>query len=132
MTSLFAVPSRVPIGTDDNGRPVMITRAWLDFINEQLFNRVGGTTAPTNSELVVDMHDDAGIEEMKLDLFSTRDGISQGPPPAVLAIPDDQSQAPPGAFFSPTEDPSARLEALEARVQTLIRQIDDLKQGTLS
>ncbi len=131
MADIFTVPARVPIGRDAENRPVMIEPAWLNYLGKQVYERIGGVSAPDNAELVVDLHDDAGIEELKADLFNTRDGINQGPPPQPLIAEEDQ--APRGEFPSPVkEDPSGRIEALEAIVYDLSRQINDIRQGTFT
>lgn len=124
---LFSVPSRVPIGRDADGRPVMIDRAWLDYLGQQLFYRVGGTNAPTNAELVVDMSDDAGLEELKEAFFKAVDGLGAIPPPREPIQFDDQ--APPGAFFAPDPPQDGRIQALEEEVSRLRTVVEGISQG---
>lgn len=138
---IFPVPARVPIGKDADGRPVMIERAWLDYFCQQLFNRVGGETAPTNSELVVDMSDDAGLEELKSEFFKAADGLASTPPrsetlptddqapPGAFFTPPQDDTAPPGAFFTPDAPQDARIQALESEVAQLRAIVDGLMQG---
>lgn len=114
MSTLTSPAYRVPIGIDAEGRPVMADRAFFDYIAGQLFARVGGAIAPTNSELVVDMHDDAGIEEMKHDLYRSRDAINQ---------------APSGAFFIIGAEEFTRLHAAEAALEDLRKRVSSLEQG---
>ena len=123
MSEVNKQPARVPLVDPSTG---MITRPWYTFF-EQVFLRGGGTYAPSNNELVVDLHDDAGIEEIKADVYRLRDEGRAIPPPTQ--IPDYQDIAPPGAFFMPNEDPSACIEALEALVSRMSQDIDELKQG---
>lgn len=124
---LIPVPARVALGKTPDGQPVFIERPWLDYLSQALFNRVGGTSAPTNSELVVDMHDDAGLEELKSEFFKATDGLASMPPRTDQIPADDQ--APPGAFFSPDSPQDARIQALEAEVAHLRATVHGLMQG---
>ena len=105
------------IGTpliDPNGR---ISRPWWIFF-QGLFDRVGGVQGSSADDLALSMPEDAGIEEVKADLYSLRNSVDVAP---------QFNQA-----SEIKEDPSARLEALEALVSELTRQVDDLKKGTLA
>lgn len=125
MSSVNKQPVRVPLVDPNTG---VITREWYRFF-EQVFVRVGGDEGQTNNELTVDLHDDAGIEEIKLDSYRIRDELNQTPP--IQAQAEYQDQAPTGVFFTPTEDQSGRLESLEAQVQALLIEVEALKQGLL-
>jgi hypothetical protein len=125
MSTLSPFPAQAPIVDPQTGR---LTREGLRFVND-LFARVGGTYGQSNNELTVDLHDDAGIEEIKMELFRTQDGFSQAPPP-IYPQQDDLNQAPPGAFFVPEQDTDARVQQLEAVVAELQKQIEDLRKGT--
>lgn len=125
MSSVNKQPVRVPLVDPNTG---VITREWYRFF-EQMFVRVGGDESQTNNELTADLHDDAGIEEIKLDSYRIRDELNQLPP--IQAQAEYQDQAPTGAFFTPTEDPSGRIEALEAQMQALLIEVEALKQGLL-
>ena len=52
MSALVPIPARVPIGMDGNGRPVYVERAWLDYFNVALFQRVGGITGLTFADIL--------------------------------------------------------------------------------
>lgn len=125
MSTLSPFPAQTPIVDPGTGK---LTREGLRFIND-LFNRVGGTYGQSNNELTVDLHDDAGIEEIKLDVFRTQDALNQSPPPQILSA-DEINQAPPGAFFVPEQDTDARIQQLEALVNEMRKQIEDLRMGT--
>jgi hypothetical protein len=114
MSKLNAQPFRVPLVDPRTG---ILTREWSLYFS-QLFERVGGSDGQSTNELIVDLHDDAGIEEIKFDVYRLRDELNTTP-------------APQGAFFTPEADPHARIEALEALVMRLASEIDALKQGTL-
>jgi len=51
MSKLQIQPPREAIGRDAEGRPVYVTPSWYRYLMVDLFNRVGGTTAPSNNEL---------------------------------------------------------------------------------
>lgn len=48
----------------------------------------------------------------------------------IRQIQSEINTAPPSAFFTPTEDPSSRVEALEALVNQLLLEVESIKQGT--
>lgn len=110
---VFPIRPHIPIGVDAQGRPVLpspdFMRQW-----EGLFKRVGEYAALTNVEL-----EDA--------LAGADDAANSWPPDIQQKEQDDT--APPGAFFTPDAPTDARVEALEALVQTLVSEIEALKQG---
>lgn len=108
-------------------RTGVLTYEGLRFL-QQIFVRIGGTEGQTNQELVQDQYADAGIEELKHEAGKAIDALNQLPP-IEPSLPHSD-QAPPGAFFAPPpEDPSARIEALEAMVAKLQADIAALLQG---
>lgn len=109
---LSFVPPRVPIANADG----TITRPWFLYL-QGVFNRIGGPSAETNTEIVMSGFADAGIEETKAVLFALTQNSLQNPvssQPLVVQI-----------------DPHARLEQLEATVAELVKEIQSLKQSTL-
>lgn len=116
MTTLTPQPPRVPLGTTDNGRPVFITREWLNYLAVQLFDRVGGTDGPSNNELVVSDDDDAGLEELKA---------------SVYRLANDAGQTPPAELQQRVEFLETRLAELVSLVSEVSKEINDIKQGTL-
>lgn len=117
-------PVQVPLVDPKTG---IVTREWYRFF-DQVFVRVGGTEGQTNTELVQDQYADAGIEETKHETFKALDALNQLPPIEPSKQQDDQ--APPGAFFVPTQDDQhARIEALEAQVALLLQAVSALQQG---
>ena len=110
MTIVSAQPARIPLVDPKTG---LITREWMRFF-EAMFVRVGGAHGQSNDELAVDMHDDSGIEEIKLDQFRLRDELNQLPPVQAQALDSPDS---------------GRVEALEAEVSELRKQLDALNQG---
>jgi len=114
MTAIAPYRLDIHIGTTEDGKRVTATPQFWDYFARSLFDRVGGIDAPTNNELVIDMHDDAGLEEFKHEFGKLFDGLNQTPP-----------QQP----AQPEPAPSGRLEALEALVHSLQAEIEGLKQG---
>lgn len=110
MSIVNAQPYRIPLVDPKTG---VITMPWTKFF-QQVFERIGGAEGQTNTELVQDAYADAGIEEMKAEFFKLIDESRSGPPPITQLQQDDQS---------------ARLEAIEAQMHALFKEIDALKQG---
>lgn len=109
---------------DSSGR---LTREWVLFL-QQVWERQGGAGGQTINELVADLPEDAGIEEMRADLYAIRDESRQLPIIETL-VSDEARQLPPSVNV-PVDDPSnGRLEALEALVAKLTNDIEALKQG---
>jgi hypothetical protein len=67
-------PPTVPFGRTIDGRAITIDQAW-DLFLRALVERVGGTEAPSNTELALAQYDDAGLEEMKAELYRLRDDV---------------------------------------------------------
>jgi len=104
------VPPRVPFVDTRTGT---ITREWYLFL-QGIFDRVGGATGQGSTDLVQDMPDDAGLEEVKATLFASRDAVDQAPL-AQLQQTVDQLQA----------ELAAQRELLAEAMKT----IQDLQQG---
>lgn len=75
-------------------------RIWWLFLS-QLWTRTGAAQGQSSDELAVDLPEDSGVEELKDSLNRLSDAVYQ----------------------------SQRIEALEAQMQQLMTQIDELKQG---
>jgi hypothetical protein len=70
---------------------------------QQSYLRNGGVLAPNNNELSVSQLDDAGIEEIKADLYALRDQINSYAS-IVSGLIDDLNNAPihqAGYYFNP-------------------------------
>jgi hypothetical protein len=98
------------------GPNVYIDPAWALYLTKGLFDRVGGHDAPTNLDIAIALHDDAGIEEMRADLYRLQGEAMLWPPVAQAT----------------TESPADGLvQALIAEVAELRKEIDSLKAGTI-
>ena len=110
MSALSRQPARVPLVDPQTG---LVTVPWYRFL-EQLYVRAGGSSGPSTEELSLEMPEDSGVEELKAEFFQLRDQVTA---------------LPPRADYTPTDDPSARIEALEAQVSFLMSEIEAMKQG---
>ena len=110
MSSLSKQPARVPLVDPATG---LITMPWFRFL-EQVYVRAGGADGPTTPELVADLPEDAGVEELKAEFYAFR---------------NEAGSAPPRAESLPADDPSGRIESLEAQLAAAIARIESLEQG---
>lgn len=62
------LPNNIPVLDSNNN----FTPAWYIFM-QQLYTRAGGAVSQSNNDLIIGQLDDAGIEEIKSDLYSLRD-----------------------------------------------------------
>lgn len=104
----------------------MWTRPWLLFLAD-IWDRLGGLQGQSTNDLTADLPEDAGIEELKADVYRDRD-ISQMMPPYVpQALPDDLN--PPRVDPLQVSDVDGRVSALEAQLAYLMAEIQSIKQG---
>lgn len=92
-----------------DGRLSFAANVWL----RDLWLRVGGANAPSNTDLQAQEYADAGIEEAKAQLFAFQDAISKTP-----SLAFDASQL----------DPLSELSSLRAEVDALRNRLDALEQ----
>lgn len=82
------LPNNIDVLDSNNN----FTPAWYLFI-QNLWTRAGGSISQTNNELIAGQLDDAGIEEIKADLYAMRDQISSYAA-VVQGLIDDINNAP--------------------------------------
>lgn len=98
MSIIGLLPPTVPFVTRDD----LVSKEWYMFL-QFLYLRTGGAVSQTNNELITGQFDDAGIEDIKLDLYALRDQAAS----ALIAIQeaiDDVGSAPPSDannFYDP-------------------------------
>lgn len=85
MSTLSPQAARIPIGIDAEGRPVLVTKSWFDLIAVQLYERAGGASGPSTTELVESSFEDAGINEMQSLQYAFEDGQNQRPASEVVS-----------------------------------------------
>lgn len=116
---LFNVPP-IDIRTGQWSRP------WLFFL-QALWERTGGTLGMSVDDLTASLPEDSGIEELRAQFFGLRDTVFMLPPASVVTPGDEQTPPLPSAALP--DDPSGRIEALEALVQRLASDIEAIRQG---
>lgn len=121
------VPPRVQM-VDERG---IITREWYLFF-QGVFDRIGGATGQSSTDLTQDMPDDAGLEETKALLFTGLDGLSQGTPMAQT-LGEAINQDTPMAVL-PQEALSTLIAELQAQrdlIAELTKMVQAIQQGTM-
>jgi hypothetical protein len=87
-SSISIIPNNIPVLDGNNN----FTTAWYIFM-QNLWLRAGGAVSQSNNDLIIGQLDDAGIEEMKADLYAMRDQISIYAA-TVQSLLDDLNNAP--------------------------------------
>lgn len=108
----FVPPRVLPI----DPRTGMFSREWYLFF-QGMFNRIGGSTGESTSDIVASLFEDAGSSETNAVLFATEQALSQYPP---IAVPVS------------IESLSAELSAVRDQVSELVKEIQSLRQGLYS
>jgi len=128
MSTLNLQPPRVPMVEPKTG---MITREWYRFITDS-FARQGGHDAPSNTDLDVAMPEDSGVAELECFVRGVEGAFMQDPPPFPFPTSDEALIQPPQIQVL-----SETLESLQTEIRNcadmiavLMKQIDDIKQGT--
>jgi hypothetical protein len=91
-----------------------INPEWLRYM-QGLFDRAGGTSGPSTSDLSESAYDDAGTEETKAGLYRLEQDIGQFP----------------AAFAAPPEDFVSTLADLREQIPVLRADLEGLRQGIL-
>jgi len=125
-TPLDLFPARVAIGRVD-GKPVFASPEFIRALGD-LFIRVGGANAPSNSELALTDDDDSGLEEFKAELAKALDGLGMQPTPEPVSFTDPMQ--PLVHEHVAVEYLLTELAGLREQVAALQTQINDLQQGT--
>lgn len=121
VSSNVPAPSLPVVGPDGRMSPV-----WFQFFMT-LFRRTGDTQGNTADDQNLAADGGDGLAEIVAQLFSVRDAMHMTPP-TLPAIPNDD-QTPTATPAQPPDDPSGRIEALEAVVQRLQFEVEALRQG---
>lgn len=110
--ALKFVPPRVPLIDSRTG---LISREWFLFF-QGVFERIGGATGPSTTDISSSLFEDAGSGETNSLLFALDRSLNQVPvPPAIIAV--DQLLA--------------EISEMRDTISELRKEIDALKQGTL-
>lgn len=122
--ALKFLPPRVALTDPRTG---LISREWYLFF-QGIFDRVGGSTGSSTTDLSSSLFEDAGSGETNALLFAAEQALSQLPI-QQLSVPDDK-------LLEPRYEPSAvealqtELNGLRELVQELSKELDALKQAT--
>lgn len=123
----MSVASNIPApGTPVVAPDGRMSPVWFQFFMT-LFSRTGGAQGVSSGDLSLELSGDAGVEELKAQVFGLRDVVYMAPP-TPPAMPNDDQGAPMVPVPAP-DDPNGRIEALEAVVQRLQIEIEAIRQG---
>lgn len=111
MSTVTLPRADIPLDRDGTLFPSRDLYRWMRDITE----RGGGVNAPSNSELVVDLPDDAGIEEIKHEFAKRFDALDMAPT-TVLEAPANDNEPAISALMAAIDALRARIEALEQGV----------------
>lgn len=103
------VPPRVALTDPRTG---MVSREWYLFF-QGVFNRIGGTTGSSTTDIVASLFEDAGSSETNAMLFELEQSFNQTP----LTV------------ISTMDTLTAELSTLQDRVAELVKELDSIKQG---
>ena len=122
------VPPRVAFTDPRTG---MITREWYLFL-QGVFDRIGGATGASSSDLNASLFEDAGSGETNAMLFNVDQAFGQLPPAVALPVSEQGfDQAPPDAPLPPVDILLSELAELRSQVAELRKELDAVKQGSL-
>lgn len=131
MSKLFLPNTRHKL-LDANGN---ITHMWMAFFSD-LFTRVGGFNSNTMSEAEAAEFDDAGIEEIKADLYRYRQDVDSVPLVQAMSEQVFSMESAMIAMRDELAGVQAELHNLKAstvreELAQLRAEIDGIKAGTL-
>ena len=124
------VPPRVALVDPRTG---MVAREWYLFF-QGVFNRIGGATGESTTDIVASLFEDAGSSETNATLFATEQALSQYPAVhenTVLldGVAQALAQLPPDTPTLTVESLSAELATVRDQVSELVKEIQSLRQG---
>jgi hypothetical protein len=133
---LRLLPPRVPLVDPKTGN---MSRDWYMFF-QQLYERVGGATAPSNADIAADLFEDAGSGELTAQLFGVSDDLHQAPPVVEALAADDQTpplvpalgvddQTPPSVCCLLPDDQTNEVAELREQVTALTDQLNGAMSG---
>jgi hypothetical protein len=96
---------------DGKRQQVTIDPEWLRYLSQALFERAGGTSGSSTTDLVVSAFEDAGIDDTKV---------------AVERLADEFRLAPV-VQVAPVQDQTDNLANLLAEIDTLRRRVEALE-----
>lgn len=113
--ALKFVPPRVPLTDPRTG---LISREWFLFF-QGVFERIGGATGESTTDLTGSMFEDAGIEESKAFAFGVVQDLGQAP------LPVQMNQDPT------LSELQTSVQELRDLVAELLKEVQVLKQSPI-
>jgi hypothetical protein len=104
VSALFPPPQTRTIGRVDQRGQVTIDIAWFLFLTQGLYERAGGPLGASTVDLEASAFEDAGIEELKLQIYRLTDQIGEM---------------------------GSELNSLRERLTVAYRQLQDINEGQL-
>lgn len=119
------VPPRVSLVDPKTG---MVSREWYLFF-QGVFNRVGGASGESTTDIVASLFEDAGSSETNAMVFGLEQVVGQYSVPTLVDAPQDIS--PAAQQLTQIDNITAELSTLQDRMTELVKELDSIKQGTL-
>jgi hypothetical protein len=127
---LRLLPPRVPLVDPKTG---YMSRDWYMFF-QQLYDRVGGATGPSTTELASDLLDDGGAAGLAAQIFTAVDEYRQQPSTPLPLIAGDQSNEVAGlreqvaTLATQLNGAQSAICQLSSQVSVLLKELDALNQ----
>lgn len=116
------IPPRVPLTDPRTG---VISREWFLFL-QGVFERVGGATGPSTTDISVSLFEDAGTGETNATIFAVDQALSQLPVPGCSVALGDQTPRQEHAQLTHLQ---CELNGLRELVAEMAKEIQALKQA---
>lgn len=121
-------PSRIAIGRTPDGKPILATPEFLRALGK-MFERVGGATGPSTTDLNISDDEDSGLEELRAEQWKHNDSVDMAPPVVSLSL-DDPMHPIPQAHVS-ADALLTELNGLRDHIARLETMIEDISRGSL-
>jgi hypothetical protein len=111
----FVIPQNSQPPLDANG---IFNRTWYLFF-QSVFQRIGGATGPSATDLSASMFEDAGGSETNAVLFRSIQDAGQSQQPMIVMTADAWS------------DLALQVGSLQDQITELTKEVQGIRQGTL-
>lgn len=126
MSTISLLPPRVPIVDTRTG---VMSREWYAFF-QRVFDRIGGVTGVSTTDLYVSQFADAGIEEMKHEIEGDRNQFDSLPP--QTQIPQDDSPVNDAVLqelLQKQTELESRLVQMQDELAEVTKELNSIRQG---
>lgn len=121
-------PTHAPIGRTQDGKTVYMTTEFFKAL-KKVFERVGGATGASTTDLASSDDEDSGLEDYRLEQSKHNDAVDMLPPSVTL--PFDDPMHPLAQQHVELQLLQSEVSGLREEVAQLRTQINDILQGTL-